>query len=94
MNPAAQLSASLLAALLLWLPSVSATLRGDLDLPTAAVRYLLAFVLARLAIGGISRLFVSYALASYTNGEDVIHDDGEAVEERRRRETASEGEGS
>lgn len=89
MNPAAQLSTSLLVALGLWLPSLSATLRGDLDLPTACTRYLLAFLLARLAIGGISRLFVTYALASYTDGADVLDlGDGETVEERRRRDAA------
>jgi hypothetical protein len=85
MNPAAQMSASLLVALGLWLPSLGATLRGDLDLPAAAVRYLLAFLLVRLAIAGISRLFVTYALASFTDAAGVIDlADGGDAEERRR----------
>jgi hypothetical protein len=84
-NPAAQMSAALLVALGLWFPSLTATLQGDLDLPAAAVRYLVAFLLVRLAIAGISRLFVTYALASFTGPGAVIDvPDGEEAEERRR----------
>ena len=80
MNPAARLSVSLLVALLLWLPSLAATLRGELALPTAAGRYLLGFVLARLGIGLLARLVEGYAAAPGAAAAD-------ADEVRRRRST-------
>jgi hypothetical protein len=61
MNPSARLSISLLLALVLWLPTLSASLRGDVDLSVAAVRYLLAFLLARVAVGGVAKLLEGYA---------------------------------
>lgn len=62
MNPAAQLSCALLAGLVLWLPSFAATMRGDLELPAAAMRYLLSFFLARVAIGFLAHLVAGYAV--------------------------------
>ena len=62
MNPAARLSVALVTALVLWLPTLAATMRGDIDLIQAAVRYLVAFVLARVAVGGIARLIHSYSV--------------------------------
>lgn len=64
MNPAAQLSCALLAGLVLWLPSFAATMRGDLELPAAAMRYLLSFFLARVAIGFLAHLVAGYAAAT------------------------------
>jgi hypothetical protein len=64
MNPAARLSVSLLLGLVLWLPTLSASLRGDLDLSAAATRYLLAFLLARVAVGGVVKLLEGYARPS------------------------------
>lgn len=60
MNPYLVFSTSLFAALALWLPSLGACLRGDLAFPTAALRFTVAFVLARVALGGISRLVLAY----------------------------------
>jgi len=60
MNPAARLSLALVAGLVLWLPTLSATLRGDVDLFEAAIRYLVGFLLARLAVGLLARLIHSY----------------------------------
>lgn len=61
MNPAAGLAVALVAALVLWLPSLSACLRGDTDLLTAALRYVAAFVAARLGVGIIGHLYEAYA---------------------------------
>lgn len=86
MNPAAQLSCALLAGLVLWLPSFAATMRGDLELPAAAMRYLLSFFLARVAIGFLAHLVAGYAvevvpvrtepvpepLVDLAEGEDVL----------------------
>lgn len=74
MNPAAQLSCALLAGLVLWLPSFAATMRGDLELPAAATRYLLSFFLARVAIGFLAHLAAGYAV-------EVIPVRTEAVDE-------------
>jgi hypothetical protein len=60
-NPAARLSMALLGGLALWLPSLSATLRGALDPSAAAVRYLAAFAFAYAAVWLLSRLVVAYA---------------------------------
>jgi hypothetical protein len=59
-NPSTVFSASLLASLVLWLPSMLACLRGDLDLASAGLRYLGALVLARLVLGGLARLVNGY----------------------------------
>ena len=64
MNPAARLSIALLVGLLLWLPTLSATMRGEVGLPASGVRYLVAFGLAQLALEGLSRLVQGYATAA------------------------------
>lgn len=64
MNPAAHLSLALVSGLVLWLPTLSATLRGDADLFAAAIRYLVGFVFAWVAIGLLARLIHSYASAA------------------------------
>ena len=50
MNPNTIFSASLVTSLVLWYPSMQACLRGDLDLTPAALRYLAALTVARIAI--------------------------------------------
>jgi hypothetical protein len=61
MNPAARLSVALIVGLVLWLPSLSASLDGSIELATAAVRFLVAFVFARVAVGCVSWLFQAYS---------------------------------
>jgi hypothetical protein len=60
MNPYFVFSTSLFVALALWMPTLAACLRGDLPFPTAAIRFLAAFLFTRLALGGISRLVLTY----------------------------------
>ena len=64
MNPAARMSIALLVGLLLWLPTLSATMRGDVGLPTSGVRYLVAFGLVHAALEGLTRLVQGYASAA------------------------------
>ena len=63
MNPNTVFSASLVASLVLWFPSMQACLRGDLDLPAAGLRYLAALVVSRLALNGLARLVNAYRAA-------------------------------
>ena len=69
MNPAARLSVALLLGLVLWLPTLTASMHGDIDLPAAALRYLVAFLFARMAVAGVARLLESYSVVA-----DVEHE--------------------
>ena len=64
MNPNTAFSASLLVSLVLWLPSMLAALRGELDTPAAGMRYLAALLLSRFAVGGLARLLSAYRSAA------------------------------
>jgi hypothetical protein len=63
LEPPTQLTAALLLSLALWAPSGLATLDGQLDLVAAGIRYLIAFVGCRFAVGGIAYLLDSYHAA-------------------------------
>lgn len=63
MNPNTVFSLSLVTSLVLWLPSMQACLRGDLDLAPAGLRYLAALVVSRLAMNGLARLVNAYRAA-------------------------------
>ena len=65
MNPNTVFSASLITSLVLWFPSMQACLRGDLDLVPAALRYLVALLVSRLAWNGLARLVNAYRAAQY-----------------------------
>ncbi len=60
MDPQLSLTFSLLISLCLWWGSMRATLEGNLDLPSSGLRFLLAFLFARGAIGLINLLIKSY----------------------------------
>jgi hypothetical protein len=59
-EPTTQLTLSLLLSLALWTPSGMAVLDGNLDLTGAGIRYLIAFLGCRFAIGGIASLITTY----------------------------------
>lgn len=59
-EPTTQLTLSLLLSLALWTPSGMAVLDGNLDLTGAGIRYLIAFLGCRFAIGGIAGLISTY----------------------------------
>jgi hypothetical protein len=71
-----KLSVALVVALALCLPSFEATLSGELPLPLAGLRFVVAFTFVRVALAVIAGLFAVYSA------------DAEAREEaaRRRRE--------
>lgn len=83
MNAPARLSVALLAALVLWWPTMAATLRGDVDLLHGALRYVAAFLFARLAIGALARLVDGYSKAGVEVRPDE-QDDPAAAPQRRR----------
>ena len=65
MNPNTVFSASLVASLVLWFPSMQACLRGDLDLAPAGLRYVAALMVSRLAMGFLARLVSAYRAAQH-----------------------------
>ena len=64
MNPASRLGCSLVASLVLWFPTLQACMRGDTDLASASIRYLVAFALATLAVNVLAGLVTGYASQS------------------------------
>lgn len=67
MNPNAVFSATLVTSLVLWFPSMQACLRGDLDLTPAALRYLAALTVARIAMNFLARLINTYGAAQHAD---------------------------
>jgi hypothetical protein len=59
-NPNVRLSCSLVAALVLWWPTATACLDGDVDLAAAALRFGVALAGAWLGIGLLGRLVRAY----------------------------------
>jgi hypothetical protein len=98
MNPNAVFSASLIASLVLWFPSMQACLRGDLDLAPAGLRYLAALVVSRLAMNGLARLVNAYRAAQDPAPPAVERSpsaapEGEAAVPHRRRTDGAPGGG-
>ena len=94
MNPNTVFSASLVASLVLWFPSMQACLRGDLDLVPAALRYLAALIISRLAMNGIARLVNAYRAIQEPPGPAAAVADGLPPAEQgphRRRTDAGDG---
>jgi hypothetical protein len=59
-RPETRFAVTLLASLTLWAPTLVACLEGNADLPTTAERYLLALVVAWLAIAAFNALLMSF----------------------------------
>jgi hypothetical protein len=59
-QPETRFATTLIASLLLWAPTLLALLQGNSDLPSAAIRYLLALVVAWIAIGAFNALLLAY----------------------------------
>ncbi len=88
MNPNTAFSLSLLVSLVLWLPSVLASLRGELDVSAAGLRYLAALTLSRFAVGGVARLLSAYRSAAAGSPPAEIPSEPETP--RRRKEDREE----
>lgn len=76
MNASARLAVALLAALALWFPSLSACLRGDVGLPDAALRFLAAYIVARIGVGILARLHETYAVEAARRAAEPDHAPG------------------
>ncbi|HEY4410240.1 MAG TPA: hypothetical protein VGO87_10175 [Acidimicrobiia bacterium] len=92
MNPNTVFSASLVTSLVLWFPSMQACLRGDLDLVPAALRYLAALVVSRLAMNGIARLVNAYRAAQGPDAPAGQAPAADAAPPRRRTDDDRDGE--
>ena len=60
MQPETRFATTLIASLALWAPTLVALLHGNVQLPDAAIRYLVALVVAWIAIGGFNALLLAY----------------------------------
>ena len=60
MSSPLSLALSLVGSLLLGAPTLVGFLRGDIAPDIACIRYVIAFVLARLGVSVVSRLLVNY----------------------------------
>ena len=60
MHPSTRFALTAVSALVLWSSSMLACLRGDLDLPTAGIRFVIAFVVAKLGFGVLDMLLTAY----------------------------------
>lgn len=61
MHPHTRFTLALLASLGLWWPTLTAALAGDVDVLAAALRWVLAFLVASLAFHVIGSLLHAYA---------------------------------
>jgi hypothetical protein len=48
-------------------------MHGQIDLPAAALRYLVAFLFARVAVAGVARLLESYSVVAEAEPEGPAH---------------------
>lgn len=60
MQPETRFATTLIASLALWAPTFVALLQGNVQLPDAALRYLLALVVAWIAIWAFNSLLLAY----------------------------------
>ena len=67
MNPNARFALVAVAALAMASSSLLACLRGDLDLPAAGLRYVVAFVVARVGVGIVDILLTGYRRGALIN---------------------------
>jgi hypothetical protein len=60
-TPALRLALSLLASLVLWVPTLPAALEANVDPATIALRYLLALLVSRIGFGILFRIINGFA---------------------------------
>jgi len=77
-DPCARLSAALLLSLVLWTPFGLAALRSELDVVQAGLRYLVAFIGCRLAVGTIAHLMATYHALQLSDVLDLAAADDQA----------------
>ena len=60
-DPAFTFGVSLAISIVLWYPTLRATMRGDIEITDAGIRYFLALAIAWCGVYGISALVAMYA---------------------------------
>src|SRR6266480_322939 len=60
-DPAFTFGVSLVVSLVLWYPTLRATMDGDIDITDAGIRYFLALALSWARVYGISSIVAMYA---------------------------------
>jgi hypothetical protein len=60
-DPAFTFGVSLVLSLVLWYPTLRATMAGDIDITDAGIRYFLALALSWAGVYGISAIVAMYA---------------------------------
>jgi hypothetical protein len=60
-DPAFTFGISLVVSLVLWYPTLRATMAGDLDITDAGIRYFLALAIAWAGVYGVAALVAMYA---------------------------------
>jgi hypothetical protein len=60
-DPAFSFGVSLFVSLVLWYPTLRGTMRGDIDITDAGIRYFLALAIAWAGVYGICALVAMYA---------------------------------
>lgn len=78
MTPALRLAISLVASLLLWLPTVPGAIASHEDPARIALHYLLALVVSRFGVGMVFRIVNSYAPPESDDEADETLASGEA----------------
>ena len=97
MTPAFRLSISLVASLLLWVPTVPGAIASQEDPAHIALRYLLALVVSRVGVGLFFRVINAYAAAheaalaaEAAENEPVAEDDADPAFGRRREDVGAD----
>jgi hypothetical protein len=60
-DPAFTFAVALAISLVLWYPTLRGTMRGDIDITDAGIRYMLALAISWAGVFGISSLVAMYA---------------------------------
>jgi hypothetical protein len=60
-DPAFSFGVSLVVSLVLWYPTLRATMHGDIDITDAGIRYFLALALSWAGVYGVCALVAMYA---------------------------------
>jgi hypothetical protein len=60
-DPAFTFGVSLVMSLVLWFPTLRATMRGDIDITDSGIRYCLALAIAWAGVYGVAALVAMYA---------------------------------
>jgi hypothetical protein len=86
-DPAFVFGASLVISVVLWFPTLRGTMNGNIEVTDAAIRYLLALVLAWAGVFGVSSLVTLYARKAMKSSPSPPPDSGVRAPAPARRKT-------